>query len=400
MKKKQFKKIKEWYVQGLSLRDMADLYHSSFGKKISTTNLNKSFYREMDKLGQNANEFKLLAKEARTRKNLQAKSSDANKLTNCVIKAQLYREDLLDEIIPAIKTIKKATMPKEIKSKNKLKMTMEALLSDLHIGLRTKGSSSILSQRKFNTEIAKKRVSKYADAVIGELRRESETYDVETLIIACLGDIIQNSLLKKADGIYMTEYSTAKQISNSVLILSELFFFPVLMVCAELDISVKIIGVPGNHDRESEDRVFSEVGNRSFARTIYEVIELVLKSAGFKNVTYRFSDEFALIEKVYNEVVMYEHGDRLPHPMSKAFQSSLSMRKHQFGHEVTGTRSGHYHEAIMIGKGTTIMSGCLCGAEPYGTSLGYYSDASQTIVSYVNRGGKKPSFYRVFVVDL
>ena len=92
------------------------------------------------------------------------------------------------ESLKKIKLVKAKIKNRTKKSKKKKGMIMEALLSDLHYGLKTKS---------FDSGVLRERLRKYTDAFLDSKERSEKNYNIDLFRILLNGDIIQSATMRK-----------------------------------------------------------------------------------------------------------------------------------------------------------------------------------------------------------
>ena len=320
------------------------------------------------------------------------------KKTNSTIKKQ---NDFLIDQFNYIDSVKKAA---DIISKTKYQkvrldkadkidpkkknMCKEIVLSDLHYGKVTE---------HFNNEVAKKRMSYLADVFIREVRDDQKTFNVNKIIVAILGDVIESYTMHGLESARNCEFETPSQVAEATLSI----FNDLLLPVAKLGIPVIVPCVPGNHDRTEVKQTLSRVGKNSMSYPIYVLLEALCKAHGLTNVTFEITEQTYVILDVFGDKILYHHGDLAfkgkGHNKLKTFRRDV---EDQVGFKIHGSRSGHTHEYVVYGRGEDIVNGCLVGQDEYAHSKGYSTEASQTINDYIDTKKERTKFYKSFAVCL
>lgn len=300
------------------------------------------------------------------------------------------RQDLLSEIKDLLDDVK-FTKPQVIKpviDKKKRKMTIEAMLTDLHYGKKTK---------TFNTEVAKRRMKKFGQVLLSEIKRYSSLYSVERLITFLGGDIIENATFHGIESRRASEYGNSEQVVNSVKSLFEDYFVPI----ASTGIPMTVVCVTGNHDREDEHQTYQDPGRENLTWIIYKMLEKMCQLAGFNHIHFIIPDGVFHVLNIYGSPVLYEHGNFIKGGVNrKACESHISKRSKQIGQLIRFARFGHFHEKTMFGRGRVIVNASLPGQDSYSEINGYDSEASQTINYYIQTEDRPDPFYHSFPVCL
>jgi hypothetical protein len=353
---------------------------------FSANALRKAFYR-YEGLECETNAVVESLKEASRAKKAKSLVLKENKI---VVDYLQKRQDLLSEIKDLLDDIKftKPQIIKPVIDKNKRKMTIEAMLTDLHYGKKTK---------TFNTEVAKRRMKKFGQVFLSEIKRYSSLYNIERLITFLGGDIIENATFHGIESRRASEYGNSEQVVNAVKSLFEDYFVPV----ASTGIPMTVVCVTGNHDREDEHQTYQDPGRENLTWIIYKMLEQMCQLAGFKHIHFIIPDGVFHVLKIYNSPVLYEHGNFIKGGVTrKSCESHISKRSKQVGQLIRFARFGHFHEKTMFGRGRVIVNASLPGQDSYSEINGYDSEASQTINYYIETQDRPDPFYHSFPVCL
>jgi hypothetical protein len=325
------------------------------------------------------------------------KEASAKKTKSLVVKQNAHivnylekRQDLLSEIKDLIKDTKftKPVVVKPTKDKNKRKMTMEVMLTDLHYGKKSK---------TFNIQVAKERMKKFGSVVLSEHDRYSRLYNVEKIITFLGGDIIENSDFHGMESRRASEFGNSEQVVHAVQSLFQDYIVPIVSTGKPCT----FVCVTGNHDRTGEHSTYQDPGKENLTWIIYKMLESMCQLALFKNVQFIIPDGVYHVLSIYGAPVLYEHGDHVKGGVSrKACEAHLSKRSKQVGKLIKFFRMGHFHEKTMFGRGRVIVNASLAGQDGYSEINGYDSEASQTINYYIETENRPDPFYHSFPVCL
>ncbi len=295
----------------------------------------------------------------------------------------------LDEIVKKIKPVK-FKFPKIKKSKGKSDMTMELMLSDIHFGKLTD---------TFNLDICQRRIQYLAQTLIKEIKRNSSQYDVERIIIALLGDMIESSTMHGVESSKGCEFGNSRQMWECIDCIFDDLIVPVAMYAMKKGIQIDIPAVTGNHDRTEAKRTYHYPGESNLTYVIYKALEKLCIRSGFKHITFDIPKGPYTILEVYGNKILYEHFDNAKACTRIALEKLLSDRIKQSGEHIEYARGGHFHESTMFGLGKIIDNGSVCGQDSFAEVLGFDSIASQTLNYYV-KSERTRSFYRTFPINL
>ena len=359
-------------------------FAASSGKKTLNA-LRKTYKRYEDEDLSNDAFVKTIA-EKHTASNTSRKLRAENKV---LVETLLQVDEVVEKFEEMLKRFKipKIKIPKAPKSKRGLtKMTLEALVSDTHYGLKTKS---------FDSEVARERMKRFTEALIGEEIRYSKNYNVEKFILLLNGDIIQSATMHKDSG-KSCHLTNAEQLA----IATESLFFDLIYPVAMRGKPVDVSGLGGNHDREDSQRFTVDPGTSYYTYTIYKSLELLCKAAGLKNVKFEIPKKAYLVYDVYNSSFVVEHGDLIRSNKEPDLEQHLMKRAAQVGKLLQGIRFGHYHNDKIGQIGRYIGNGSLVSDDHFGDGLGYVSRPCQIINYYVDTKKRNTSYYHSFVVNL
>jgi len=301
-----------------------------------------------------------------------------------------FREDLLSELKETIKSVKftKPVIVKPKLDKKKRNMTLEVMLSDLHYGKKTE---------RFNYAKADQFMKKMADVTISEIARESTKFNVNRVVVALIGDIIENDKMHGMESVKSSEGPNSEQIVEAVKSMFNSYIVP--LASTGLRIDVKAVG--GNHDRDGKDKTFNSPGKEHFTWVIYKLLEELTKAAGIKNVTFEIPEGVYCVYSIYKDIILLEHSDFMKgYPSRDTFEKHIAKRSAQVNKLITYIRCGHWHEYMMFGRGRAIVNGSFPGQDSYAEINGYKSESLQVINYYIETENRPTSFYKSFPVYL
>lgn len=296
-----------------------------------------------------------------------------------------------DDVVAAIETLKKVKLQKPKlkkplkRSRKKTGMTMEALLSDLHYGLKTK---------TFNFEVLRERMRRYTEAFIKSKNREAKNYNIDMLRVLLNGDIIQSATMHKGSH-SSCDLTNAEQIAIAV----ESIYFDIILPIAEEGLPVEVIGMSGNHDREQAERYTVDPGKHYFTWAIYKGVENLCKAAGLKNVKFEIPLKAYHVYECYGSHFLVEHGDWIKKATPEALEQKIMQRSAQVGQILKGIRIGHFHNDFVGNVGRYIVNASPVSDDHFGDGLGYVSRPAQLINYYVECD-RDTSYYHSFAVNL
>jgi hypothetical protein len=382
--------IKNLKDEGLTWHEVTVKFNSKFKCSRSFDSVKKAYYKYAD-IG-SIEEYSLNAVVSNLR-NKRSKSITAreNKL---LLEAWTSREDILEAIEDAVSGINKVKkIPAVTKTSGKKNMTLELVLSDVHVGKLTDD---------FNHEVLKKRLDQIATTVLKEIQRAKTHYNVEKIVIAFIGDLTEGAVIHGSESRRGCEFGDSKQVSESI----KLFYSKIILPIAMTGIRVDCVGVTGNHDRMEESKTFFKPGEEHLTWITYNSLKLICESAGLKNVSWQIPTTPYYLIKMYGETICYEHGDLIKGgDLRKGLETQLAKRIKQLNTPIHMLRVGHFHEPMDIGCGKLQINGSVPGGDSYSAIHGFNSEPSQTLNFYIERSKsdsikRRTCFYKKLLLQL
>lgn len=381
----------------LGWAEITEKYNKKFKKERTLDSLKKSYQRNRDRLESPSEYVRLLRNVANTKKNNSLNSKDLRKLSEEWEK----REDILDAIKGAAKDLSglsfKEIANSKFKNKNTKKMTLELLLSDVHVGKLTD---------TFNHEVLKKRLKQIAETTIKEMNRAAEHYKIDRVIVAFVGDMIESATFHGTESMKGCEFGNSMQIQECLTQMFHLVFAPICIAAAKLGARVDAVGVTGNHDRTEQDRTFYKVGEDNVTWIIYRTMEEFTRMTGLKNVTWHIPVEPYQFLEIYGEGTLYEHFDNVKGSnLVSGIDTLMAKRANQLKKVIHFIRGGHYHNPMESGIGRILVNGNVPGNDGYSATHGFDCEPSQTLSFYIEREKsdsikRLTSFYKKLLIQL
>jgi hypothetical protein len=369
----------------MTWKEIAEAYNAEFGANKSKNSIKKTYFRYKNI---DFSEQAFLA-NARTTYSTRKRSSQLAKENRVIVEAMENSKSIVEQIDEVIKSQKfsKYSVPTYRPSKKKSNMTMEPLFSDLHMGKKSKG---------FDKEVALTRIKKFSAAIVGEIERNEKNYNVEKIVLAFLGDLIENSTFHGIESMAACEMTNSEQIALAIDYIFHELILPIAMTGRKMVVPC----VTGNHDRDGKDKTYNYPGKTNHTWTIYTILDMLCKTKGLTNVEFIIPDGVYTTVKIYDDLVLYEHLDYVAGNNKNALENHIAKRSKQLKKMVTFLRGGHWHECITYDKGRIVINGSICGADSFSEVKGYSSAPCQVINFYVETDNRTNSYYHTFPVDL
>ncbi len=309
------------------------------------------------------------------------------------LERELSEKRLTEEMIltSISEGISKITLPKvkvqKTKKSKKRNMTMELMISDVHYGKKSE---------TFNLAICRKRMVELAEVFIREVESSKKEHNVEHIIIALLGDIIESYTMHGVESALSSEFSNSVQVKEAI----ESLFFDIILPISSLGIPITIPAVSGNHDRVESNRTMQNPGENNLTWIIYNSLNLLIKQSKLDQVKMIIPKDSFVVLNIYGNNALYEHTDNVKASTEVAFENHIQKRSTQIGKVIDFLRGGHWHKYLCYGRGRIIINESVPGQDSYARVLGYDSHAGQTINYYIETKERPTCFYKSFPVYL
>lgn len=322
-------------IQLLSGQTIDGLTFPEFEEK--TEELKRELYKQQTKTRDVRNSYRrTLRDEARV------------ELINDLIKESI--EDLKD--LPKVEVIRHSTDE-----------SCEAvmLLSDLHIGMDVNNFYN-----KYNTEIARKRVSKYVEDTIAICKQNN----VQRLNILNLGDMIDGQLR------VTSRIEDSEDLVSQIMIASEILS-DALNRLQEAAPEIIYRSCSDNHARVTPD-FRQNIEKENYFRLIDFYLEARLKNSSVQFVHDNLDIDLGLFSLLNGKKMAFAHGHR--DKVNTALQGVLGATRQYCDYVCVG----HWHESKMKSfQGAKVfVNSSICGSDNYAQSLRLYGDAEQTLLIF------------------
>ena len=236
----------------------------------------------------------------------------------------------------------------------KIKEDAVLQLSDMHVGKRNEilNPDTGKLEETFNTEILIKEANRLIDGVYTINDLLSRTYDIETLHILSLGDIVDNHMIYKGQKLFV-DYAVGEQIWVAVQVYSDL-----ITALLKVFKKINLIGVIGNHGRMTKGLEEMPVSS-SFDYQVMRILQVVFKNE--RRVSVTVPESWDYISNVKGWKYYMHHGDSVFSFMSVPYYGIVRQgksRRIEFDYDLE--LIGHFHERMeipMSSKSYTMVNG-------------------------------------------
>lgn len=287
-----------------------------------------------------------------------------NKATFEVVSRLHYLEDFADKVFKG-----KVNAPAKLPEKKKIKRIATLMLSDLHFGADIKADETTVDDYGTTEE-----AHRFA-AVIKQASEYKPQYRKETkLVVALLGDIIENSMHDPRTGAELSE-----QICRAIHLLIQGVAY-----LAQTFPEVEVVCAAGNHDRDTSRHKGRAIHSKydGHSTVIYYAVKKALSN--FKNVTVTIPKAPLSHYDVFGKKIAYTHGDTVIKTGGiystinvKAIEGQINKINSALKdtEEYAAVLYGHTHVAHMVhlSNGCVIIgNGALPPPDPFAISIGAF----------------------------
>ena len=334
--------------------------------------------------------FPVVSKDLVTIREQKEVTKYIGELERKVSQKDLFKKLALEAVTDAIKGLDlkpvKINKPSEHKE-SKSNMTVELLISDVHYGKKSK---------TFNLEVCRRRLQELTSVVLREIEDHKRIFNVERMILALLGDILESYTMHGIESTLSCEFGNSKQIQSAI----ESLFKDIIYPIAKTGIKIDIPCVTGNHDRTEHSRTYNDPGLNNLTWVIYNSLKLLCEASSIDNVTFYIPTESYIVLPIYKNHCLYEHGDNAKANTKNAFEALVTARSKQVGKVIDFARFGHYHQNDCYDRGRIIVNESVCGQDSYANVLGHSSTAGQVMNFYIETDERPTCFYKSFPIYL
>lgn len=247
--------------------------------------------------------------------------------------------------------------------------TLEILFSDMQIGKLC---------ADYNTEVAKERMKKFATGVLDVI--EKSEYQIERIILASLGDIVEDNMKHGVGSAAACDTGLAEQMADAIGLIWQELIVPL----ASLNVRMDVMCIAGNHGSSQHKGMdVFKAGRSSYDYPIYKALEMLSKTAGLTHVNFIIPEGVFGYLNVYGNYVIYEHG-YFNTATEKGMNDQMKKRGQQIKKHVEYYRQGDKHNVQAFDCGKIVLNGAFFGndsnATEYAGVLGFSAIPAQVVM--------------------
>lgn len=310
-----------------------------------------------------------LAKRLRT---AQKTNNQLRKIQNSLFDGGDVSNAHLEAVASAVSTLEVNTyIPKPQVKTGSEAATVEILFSDLQIGK---------VGEKYNTEKAIEALKDYGEQLVEYILNQSNSYDIERIIFASLGDIVEDHLKHGVQSACSTDSGLSEQMANAIKYIWKYVLNPIF----NLGIKTDVMCIAGNHGSSQHKGMdMFKAGLFSYDYTIYNALKLITKTAKFDHVSFIIPEGVFGYLNIYGNYSVYEHG-YFNTATEKSMSDQMKKRGQQIKKHVEYFRCGDMHHTCSYDTHRIILNGAFFGVDEggieYSGILGFSSIPSQVVV--------------------
>lgn len=309
-----------------------------------------------------------LAKRLRT---AQKTNTQLRRVINGSVDQTGHFEEMVSAVKEASGRVSVAKLPKELLPTvcGDTRATAEILFSDFQVGK---------VGQYYNTRLALKAMQKYGKAIMKAL--DNKSFDFEKIILACLGDTVEDHLKHGVQSATSTDSGLAEQMANAI----EYMWTYLIRPLGSLGIPLEVICIAGNHGASSHKGMdMYKAGLFSYDYPIYKALEGYCKAAGWGHVRFIIPEGCFAYTEIYGRTAVYEHG-YFNTCTEKSLTDQKSKRGRQIKRHVEYFRCGDMHHVCDYNNGQEVVNGAFFGVDNEGVEysgiLGFNSVPAQKMM--------------------
>jgi hypothetical protein len=309
-----------------------------------------------------------LAKRLRT---AQKTNTQLRKIINGGMDQTAHFEQMITAVKDASSRVSIQPIPNNLlpEPQGSVKATAEILFSDFQIGK---------VGQYYNTPLAIKAIQKYSSGILKEL--DNPSFDFEKIILACLGDTVEDHLKHGVQSATSTDSGLAEQMANAI----ECMWKHLLHPLGSLNIPVEVICIAGNHGSSNHVGMdMYKAGLYSYDYPIYKALEGYCKAAGWNHVRFIIPEGCFAYTEIYGRTAVYEHG-YFNSCTEKSLTEQKSKRGRQIKRHIEYFRCGDLHHICDYNNGQEVVNGAFFGVDNEGVEysgiLGFNSVPAQKMM--------------------
>lgn len=309
------------------------------------------------------------------------------KVENDKYKKIMMADIIADKMVKAVKAlpeVKKTSFSKSVVGKKKDEEQMALMLSDLHIGAEySKSETGGIAE--YSVQIARQRMKNLKHALVDIHELHSKLYDIKTLNIFSLGDLVAG--MNQVGAWSATGISNAYPIVDQTIISVQVIQDCIYNWCQIFD-NINVYCCYGNHGRVSKSG--EQKNHCNWDYVAHKMLQARFK--GNKKVKFSIPQTWYQRVEIEGHSFLMTHGDFVRGAGGSPVNGLRTFQQKMTG--ILGKPSnyvccGHFHNTAQLrtNSGTALVNGSVCGSDIYSLSMQLHSPASQTLFGISKKRG-------------
>lgn len=290
--------------------------------------------------------------------------------------AALVKADVMQSLAVVVADMEPVQLPEPfvVKETGGKKITIELLFSDLQIGKLMDG---------YDSEVAVRRVDEWIEVALARIAGyEYQGYEIEKIILAVLGDVIESDK-KHANSGRGCDIGTADQMRLAI----ELLYRNIILRLAQIGAPMDVVMVTGNHDHDGHGLSMFMPGREHLSWPMYNAVKLLAEAHGI-DAEFYIPEGSHHIHSVYGANILYEHGVGVA-TSEAAMKAHVAKRINQTKQYIHLFRMGDKHNICRFNNDRFTVNGAFFGDDRIGSDFsgikGYDGEPAQIMFAYVER---------------
>ena len=288
-------------------------------------------------------------------------------------------KDIAQEVVQVLPKLQRLTPP-IIKKGQLANETWVLLFSDLHLGQLVR-AIEVGGLSEYSPAIAKERVEGLAQTIIRV--REYHPNKPKELVIACLGDMVDGSIMRGNQQSNI-EFGVVKQVIEGVELVSDF----IVLLSGHFE-KIRFYGVYGNHGRLTRSPTDAPP-QENFDLMLYHFVQQRFK--GVKGVSIEYTEAQHMTVRVENHNLWLEHGDTVrgwagyPYYGADRERNNITAMLNLFNEKADYMLIAHHHRLSYFNN--IIANGAFPGGDLYSVGrLRRMNMPEQTLCAFHKRHG-------------
>lgn len=317
-----------------------------------------------------------VARLAKRLRSLQKANNELRKVNRVSLDVTDHFSEMIDSVNIAASKLNAANVNAfNYQPKASTPATLEILFSDFQIGK---------VGQYYNSNLAKRSIETYGREILNKIKERGNTYKVEKIVFASLGDTVEDHLKHGVQSATSTDCGLSQQMAMAI----EYMWAYLVQPLASLGIPMEFIGIAGNHGSSQHKGMdMYKAGLYSYDYTIYKALEGFTKAAGYTNVKFYIPEGVFAYTQIYGRYVVYEHG-YFNNATEKSMEDQMKKRGQQIKKHVEYFRCGDMHHLCSYDSHKMVLNGAFFGTDSDGVEysgiLGFNSIPAQAIMFHTD----------------